>query len=239
MKHILIVLSFALSTFLLHAENETTALQYEAQLSSPSDDILYKKREYELNEPDFQMFNIQVGAWIPLGNFRNVLGPSPYIGLRVSIPTSRQYSPWSIGVGADIIFPSGARNFDYTPNKHVGVLSAKTDLIVDLGVWLRHESRLSRDVYWSKYAGIGLNMLVTDQTYFEYEEKYDEEYDEYYEEEVEKHYMLDSFLLNAGTEIRHKNLGVFIEFNYMPRSSSRVNSNFGDKTITGGLSIRF
>lgn len=173
---------------------------------------------------DINFWNIQAGAWLPLGNLKNVFEVAPSLGFYMGIPIKNNMA---IDLGFNIAFPTNRKQFNYYFDKNDKQLT-KTDLMIGVSLRWRYQKELAKNIYWTTYLGAGMNSLKTEL------EKYD------YEDEEDKWHYVETMDLLGGTGIRYKKVGFFIEYHYTPYSiAGKMRKHLGNSAVNVGLSLSF
>lgn len=166
--------------------------------------------------------SIRAGMVLPLGNASSLYDFGPSISLTLGIPVK---SDMALDFFFSWTFLSGRKPFDYYLNKE-DIMEAKANALYNIGGRFRYQKVLARNIYFTPYIGAGYHSLSTNKI-----KRYavdENDYDEYYN--------INTFFLLAGTDIRFKRIGAFIEYNYTPYGVSKhARKELGNSSFSAGL----
>lgn len=169
------------------------------------------------------ILEVQVGAWLPVGKLSKAFGVAPSVGAFIGFPVSTKIS---IDLGAQIAIPLNKGKFDFYRDKERA--ETETDLMFNVSLRARLKKKLSGNMYFDPYLGLGMNLMQTGL------EK------EWYDDESVKYETVTAPDLFIGFGLRHKRFGGFLEYHYTPYSvGNKVPGSFGDSSVNMGLRYSF
>lgn len=173
-------------------------------------------------------FNIQAGAWFPLGNLTSTFFTSFHLGLRYAFPIINENN--FIDMGTSVVLPRCNKPFQFYDASYTSstagddidrYYTSKVYYLLDFNLWYRHQKQLSTHVYWDKYIGMGYDMLFSDRKTYG------------------GRLRTGSSSIKCGADIRYQAIGAFLEFNYI--FYNRLNelpNDFGGAILIAGINIR-
>ncbi len=175
-------------------------------------------------------FNIQVGAWIPIGNLKKTFKTNPSISFKISTPISKKLR---IEFGSTINVPLNSEPFEYFDKEESFFVKSKNTINGTLGVWVSHENKLTKKYLLNKYFGIGVGFIQTDKKKLNSKKEND------------NWYSVETINFNFGFAFRKvafkkRPIGIFIEYNFTPyQIFKNVKKDFGNSSLNTGISYRF
>lgn len=176
-------------------------------------------------------FTIQAGVWKPIGNLDKIFNVNPNIGGRAGFPISQYLR---LEIGASLNIPLNSESYTYYAKSDTLIANSKKELNGILGVWIGHEKKIAKKLFFDKYLGVGVGMLGTGLEKPESEQS-----------ENNKWYGVETINFNFGLSLRHiifrkRSVGLFFEYNFAPYNMfGRVDRGFGNSFLITGLLFRF
>lgn len=177
------------------------------------DDVTYERRF-----PGIIAWDVQVGGWFPFGHMSKSIDASPSLGFTMGYLFKRRMS---VDFGMALIIPTGSKSFEYYNH---GIYETEPVLIGNFNLRYQYRFFLKPKVTLAVFGGVGVSNITTDL-----ESGYDDE------GRVNYHSITSPDVF-CGVNIRYKRFGAFLEYHYVPYSTSdRVADRFGTNTIALGL----
>jgi len=174
-------------------------------------------------------FNIQAGAWIPMGNLKDAFLTGLHLGLRYAFPIVNDNN--YIDFGTSFVLPRSNKPFEFYDASYTSSTSGdeldryyttKVALLWDLNIWYRYKQNITNTIYWNRYIGMGYDMLFTDR-----------------KSTSNSRLKTGSLSFKCGTDFCYQAIGVFVEFNYIFYNRlEELPDHFGGAIFIAGLNIR-
>ena len=175
-------------------------------------------------------FTIQGGIWKPIGSLDRTFNINPNIGFRWGSPITKQLR---IEAGTSINIPINSEPFEYFTDDSTFIAKSKNTVNGVLGLWISHEHRISKKLFFDKYFGLGVGFIQTDKK----KPNPTSENDNWYGVET------TNFNFGLGLRMiafRKRSIGLYIEYNFVPYPLfGRVDKDFGNSSIVSGIYYRF
>ncbi|MCL2098526.1 MAG: hypothetical protein FWH23_07205 [Bacteroidales bacterium] len=162
-------------------------------------------------------WRIDAGVFVPLDNLKNTLGVSPHIGLYFGVPLTEKYR---IDLGVSVFIPVNRKEMEYfLPNE---ALTGKPSFSGTMGIYASRADLLKNCWVIENRFGTGLGVFGTNIK----KDKPKHEYAEWYSAET--------IFLSLGTGIRKGNLGLSLNYFFIPYNAFKKNfkTDFGSQYLT-------
>ena len=216
---------------MLIMKGEDGTWQDSKELTDSEPVVVEEKAERLLNR---DVFKIETGIWVPLGNLQKSVGVSPHIGLWWGGPF-RHKKHMRFDVGMSVFIPQNRRKFEYQlPDS---VMMAKMSFSGVIGFQVTNTKEIPDShilnyidqVYGVGYGGYSTGIKKPKED----------------PEAKQEYYSIDFIQLSYGLTMRKKvfkdrSIGMSFRYNYAPVRllSQHVKKGFGNSSITAGLQIR-
>ncbi|NDV60422.1 hypothetical protein [Bacteroides sp. 519] len=192
----------------------------------PEPVYIYSEAEYE----PWNFMDVQVGTRIPVGKLSNIYSSATILALYFKILSIQSTM---LDAGMQVGFPSGANEFKYyySGKNHTSDYgTTEADVLLNFNIRARWEKRFRSNLRLQYYVGLGYESLSTNL----YKNTSIDEYGD----EVDNNYAVRTIDLFGGINIKHKYVGLFIEYHYTPYSMfNKVKSGFGNSAFHGGILV--
>lgn len=171
-------------------------------------------------EDHINLFSLGIGTNIPLGNMSNIYGVTTNIKLGVGMPIKENMA---IDLVIDINPMNKRKEFLFSVDGKTN--SIKGNTLLNLNLRYRYQTKIAKRTYLSPYIGIGVAGVTTNLIDEENSTKKSKTYHD-----------VSSFDSLLGFELRHKFIGIYGEYHFMPFTSKKV-KDFGNSICNIGLFI--
>lgn len=169
-------------------------------------------------------FSIKSGVYIPLGNQREILGNSPFIELEMNLGGLYNFRSGGLLINFGFVMPNDRKWFDFKNNNEIIRAKAHSRVYVNAGY--KYTCELKRFFYWDNFLKLGVNSTFTNK---KKPEKNDDGTHSAYSAAV--------FNMSIGTQIRYKQVGLHLEYQYSPYNKSKYLEVGGNSALLTGLSF--
>ena len=176
------------------------------------------------------IFSIQGGIWKPIGNLDRTFNINPNFGFKWGLPITKQLR---IELGMSINIPINSEEFEYITDDSSFIANSRITVNGVLGLWINHENRLGKELFFDKYFGVGVGFIQTDQ------KKPNPSSENY------NWYGVETTNFNFGLGLRRiafrkRSIGICIEYNFVPYQwFGHVDNDFGNSSIVTGIYYKF
>ncbi|MCD8178967.1 MAG: hypothetical protein LUE98_16805 [Tannerellaceae bacterium] len=181
-----------------------------------------------LAEEGINLFEVRAGTWIPTGGLKNTFVAAPSFVFYAGWPITKNTA---LDGGFEMAFPVNSQEFRYYYSGNYYDYT-KTHVLLSIGLRLRHQITLAKDIHLTPYTYFSINFLSTNL-------ESGISYDEYGDEKTNYHDVV-SFDLSGGVSVRYKLVGCFIEFHHTPYNTGhKVDYGFGCSYVSTGINVCF
>jgi len=175
------------------------------------------------------IYNVIIGAWIPIGELSNTFSLSPLIGFRAGFTFNGSVR---FDIGVNIRLQNQNKPFLINANDTATEVNSKVGFTG--GLWLTKEYRLRNKVMLDAIVGLGIGFIDTDL------KKNNPNPDE-----NEKYYIIETADLSVGMNIRKRifmrnSIGLNLSYHYAPYNLDKeLITNIGNQYLTTSIIYRF